>query len=348
MKVVINGRFLCQRITGVQRFAREIIMELDKIAIDEDYELYVPKCNTLEFHLQNIKIVYSESIFSGILWDIFSFSSYAKKKKALSINLCNGIIFNNPSIVCIHDITYKSAPYLNYNNLLKMYWNRFTCFFNSKHADYIMTVSEFSKKEIVKYYKVNPERIVVINSAWQHVKRVNDEGINIEKKYPFLSAGNYFFSMSTLAANKNFKWILYAAKNNPTEVFAIAGGGKLKGVADSMGFSNLSNVHFLGYVTDEEAKCLIKNCKAFIFPSLYEGFGLPPLEALGYGCQNIVVSDIEVIREIFGDDVNYIDPENFNDIIINIKKSISREKILNQYSWEKSAKLLHKLIKLCI
>lgn len=133
-------------------------------------------------------------------------------------------------------------------------------------------------------------------------------------------------------------------KNNPEYIFAISGGGNLKNVAESSGFSGLPNVYFLGYVSDNEAKCLIKNCRAFIFPSLYEGFGLPPLEAMGIGCKNIIVSDIEVMHEIYGDKVNYIDPENF-DGSINFSefRANSYDEILNKYSWEKSAQLLYNL-----
>ena len=345
MKIIINGRFLSQRITGVQRFAIEIIRELDKIVKNDDYEIFVPKCCNVNIDLKNIHIIESDSSLNGILWDIFSFSSYVREQSAISVNLCNGITLHNPNIVCIHDVTYKANPSFHSGTIkdkFRMYWNRFTYFFNVKYSDHIVTVSEFSKKEIIKYYRVNSERIFVIHNAWQHVNRIDD--IDIKERYSFLEAGNYFFSMSTLAANKNFKWILNAAKNNSDSIFVIAGGGNLKCVADaSIGLSNLPNVYFLGYITDEEAKCLIKNCKAFIFPSLYEGFGLPPLEAMGMGCKNVIVSDIEVMHEIFEDTVNYINPRNF-DSKISMKKAKFYKEALHKYSWEKSAKLLFNLI----
>ena len=346
MKVVINGRFLTQRITGVQRFAIEIIKELDKLVSGENYELFVPKDYNVNLKLKNIHVEKSDSNFKGIFWDMFAFLSYAKREATVSINLCNGINLHNKSIVCIHDVTYKANPsfYLG-KDKLKMYWNRLCCWFNTRFADYIVTVSNFSKREIVKYYHVEQEKICVIYNAWQHVNNINIAKIDFQKSYPFLSRGNYFFSMSTLAKNKNFKWILYTAKNNPEYVFVIAGGGRLKEATDQMGLSNLPNVHFLGYVTDEEAKTLIKNCKAFIFPSLYEGFGIPPLEAMAADCKNIIVSNSEVMHEIFEDSVEYIDPlkldykiQNFTDC------TMSPQKILDKYSWEKSALSLLNLI----
>lgn len=346
MKVIINGRFFSQRITGVQRFAIEIIRELDKLVCNENYELYLPPNCNIPFDLKNIKVKRSDSLLKGILWDIFSFARYVKNENALSVNLCNGINLHNPSIVCIHDITYKVNPsFYSGKNRLKMYWNRFSCWFNAKYADYIITVSEFSKKEIMRSYHVNNEKIFVVYNAWQHINRINDKEVDIKTRYPFLSPGNYFFSISTLAKNKNFKWILHAAKNNQDHIFVIAGGGKLKETADASGLSNLPNVKFLGYVTDEEAISLIKNCKAFIFPSLYEGFGLPPLEAMGTGCKNIIVSDIEVMHEIFGDSVDYIDPLNFDYKIREFPDhTASHQKILEKYSWEKTSLSLFNLI----
>ena len=91
---------------------------------------------------------------------------------------------------------------------------------------------------------------------------------------------------------------------------------------------------------------LMQNCKAFLFPSFYEGFGIPPLEAMSTGCQ-IVVSDIPVMHEIFGDSVHYIDP---NSADIDLKELLaqpvsSTAPILEKYSWEKSAKVLFDCLK---
>ena len=351
MKVIINGRFLCQRITGVQRFAIEIIKELDKLVSNDNYEIYVPKKYNSNIALKNISIIKSCSSLNGPLWDIFSFSSYVRKQHSLSINLCNGITIHKNYITCLHDVTCKVNPYFHSETIkdkLRMYWNCLSYLLNTRYAKHIITVSNFSKNEIIKFYHVKEEKISVIYNAWQHVNDIEDNGTDLEKKYSFLSKGNYFFSLSTLAANKNFKWVLHAAKNNPEHIFAIAGGGNLRGAADSIGLSNLPNVHFLGYVTDEEAKSLMKNCKAFIFPSLYEGFGLPPLEAMGAGCKNIIVSDIEVMHEIFGDSANYITPTKLDykfqaqDFA---ERTNSCQETLDKYSWKKSALSLYNIIK---
>jgi glycosyltransferase involved in cell wall biosynthesis len=114
--------------------------------------------------------------------------------------------------------------------------------------------------------------------------------------------------------------------------------------------TNLSNVIYLGYITDGEIKSLIKNCKAFLFPSLFEGFGIPPLEALSLGTP-IIISNIPSLSEIFEDGASYIDPKN-PEIAINKKiKHISDSKrnyILSKYSWKKSALSLYNFLKMYV
>ena len=96
------------------------------------------------------------------------------------------------------------------------------------------------------------------------------------------------------------------AKRNPNYVFAIAGGKDLEIWNDNVEIRGIDNLLFLGYVTDEESRALSEKCLAFLHPSKYEGFGIPPLEAMMCGCPAIV-SDIEVFHEVYGDSVEYCD-----------------------------------------
>ena len=102
---------------------------------------------------------------------------------------------------------------------------------------------------------------------------------DVYKRQPQLKPGQYYFSMANLLKNKNFPWVLRAAGAKPDAVFAIAGGGSLAAEAERLGLADLPNVLYLGYVSDGAAKALMAHCKAFLFPTLYEGFGIPPLEA---------------------------------------------------------------------
>ena len=211
-------------------------------------------------------------------------------------------------------------------------------------AEHIITVSEFSKSEITRYYGVAPERISVVYNAWQQMQRIApDEGIFA--KMPQLRRGQYYFSMANLLKNKNFPWVLRAARNKPEAVFAIAGGGSLEAEARRLGLADLPNVVYLGYVSDGEAKALMHHCKAFLFPTLYEGFGIPPLEAVACGAPRIIVSDTPCMREVYGDCAGYIDLKT-NRGYVDDATAPKRDAavLLERYSWRKSAQALCKVL----
>ena len=260
----------------------------------------------------------------------------------VSLNLCNVAPLLSPGIVCIHDVKIKATP--QYFSKKFLIWYNLLFSNATLRAKKIITVSEFSKNEIIKYYHVNPSKIQVVPNAWQHYDNVGYDD-NAFEKYNLIK-GKYYFSMCSLEPNKNFRWIAEVARKNPQMEFAVAGSINETVFADGLGFKCPDNMELLGYVTDEEAKSLMRNCISFIFPTFYEGFGIPPLEAISAGAQSIIVSDTEIMHEIFGDNVNYIDPNNYEmDItkFFNITNE-GKKQLLNKYSWEKSAKVLYEFL----
>lgn len=330
-KIIINGRFLTQKITGVQRYAREITAELDKIAEKNKVEIAIPPETKEIPDYKNIKIV-KTGRFHNRMWEHLSFPLYVMKCGGISLNLCNVAPLINPGIVCIHDVKIRAYP--EFFNTKFMIWYKLLFFNAIKRAKLILTVSEFSKNEIIKYYHVDTKKVAIIPNGWQHFIRINyDE--NALKKYN-LSKYNYYFAMSSLEPNKNFKWIAKMAQDNLEEKFVIAGSINEKIFAEGLGFKCPDNMKLIGYVSDEEAKTLMRDCKAFLFPSIYEGFGIPPLEAMSAGAKHIIVSDIAVMHEIFDDFVEYIGENRDFTRCMKEPKNIP----LERYSWEKSAKKL--------
>lgn len=332
MKVIINGRFLIHKITGVERYAREILLELDKIIQPGKLEMAVPPETKEIPNYKNIKVVRVGKLHNR-LWEHISFAHYVSKQHGVSLNLCNVAPLPNPGIVAIHDMKVKAHP--EYFSKKFKLWYEFLFANEIRRSKKIITVSEFSKHEIIKYYHVDESKIVVIPNAWQHYDRISyDENTLI--KYG-LKKDQYFFAMGSMEPNKNFKWIAETAKNMPEDVFAIAGSINEKVFSDGMGFDKPDNMKLLGYVSDSEAKTLMRDCKAFLFPSIYEGFGIPPLEALSAGCKCVVVSDTEVMHEVFGDSVEYI---NSKENISKSKRGANLFTITSCYSWVNSAKMI--------
>lgn len=335
-KIAINGRFLARRMTGQERFALETTIELDKIVKKDSIELIVPKYVKEIPQLQNIRIV-KYGNFKGLLWEQINLFYYTQREKNISLNLCSIMPILRPGIICIHDLSYKVNPQ-NYKTLRRkasQIWHKLFYHLAWKYSPLIYTVSEFSKKQMIDIYHVKKNRIHVIANGWQHFNRI-EEDKNIFKKWNYLTPKSFFFSVGSLGPNKNLQWVYNVARNNPSEMFIVAG----KNIPSGLKYSNsdVPNVILLGYITDQEMKGLMRNCKAFIFPSFFEGFGIPPLEALSVGAK-VIVSNRSCLPEIYGNSAIYIDPDNA-DIDINelLKvKTNSPNEILKKYSYKKTA-----------
>ncbi len=336
--IVINGKFTSDRMQGIVRFSREIVCALDALLTEEDDVTLLLPPDGEELPLKNIKQErYGKR--TGIKWEMLDLAKYMRKHKdALCVNLCNVAPLRAPAgVTVIHDIMYKvnASHYTTLRNRLSRLWHCYQYKLVCKRERKIITVSKFSEGQIISHYKKAVGKTAVVPNAWQHVREYR-ENEGWEQAYPYLKKGEFFFSLSTLARNKNGKWILEVAKRNPTATFAI--GGKYYETDDTV---IPPNVHMLGFISDEDACALMKHCKAFIHPSLYEGFGIPPLEALALGAE-VISSNATSLPEVLGESVHYIDPYDYE---VELQKLLAeqiapREQTLSRYGWDKSAQKL--------
>ena len=336
-KYVIDGAFLTQPITGIQRYAYEITNELDAIAEKGKLEIAVPRNAEVRVSYRNIELVRTGER-TGMLWEQTDYPNYLRRNHCEAIGFTNIVpLTYRHGIVVIHDISYKANPtfFVSARDRLSAVWHRLHYYAAARSDMEIITVSNFSKNEIRRYYHVPEQRIHVAGNAWQHMEKVKPGEAAFET-YPMLKKGAYYFAMATLMPNKNFKWIVEAARRHPDETFAIAGAGQ-------MSSEGLDNLFLLGYVSDADAKTLMANCKAFLFPTLYEGFGIPPLEAIACGAPEIIVSDTPCMHEIYGRTANYLDPYDAGAWIVTPRSGRARD-ILEAYTWSASAKKIYDLL----
>lgn len=339
-KIIINGKFLSQKITGVQRYAREVLNCLDPLVYNLNIEIVMAEDAKDVPEFKNI----TKKVLSGkasVFWEQIKLPLYIRKQNAIGLHLCHIAPILKPDIVCIHDANVARNPQWFTKKLVLWYGLiHWSC---ALWAKKILTISNFSKKEIQDIFKISDSRIENIGSGWQHIERIplcDDtlERFNLKEK-------SFYFSLGTQAPHKNMRWVYQCAKNNPNELFLLSGSTYHK-VFKKTTEELPNNVRYLGYLSDADVKTLMKNCKAFIFPSLYEGFGLPPLEALSMGT-TIFASDIPIMREIFEDSVNYIDIHSQNYSLQSGFPNGSEKKasILGKYNWqfvaEKILKTLH-------
>lgn len=344
-KIVINGFFYTKRVDGLYRFASEILNQLDEIVPKDKYEVVVPKYLKQVPNFQNLKIVKYGNIRNRI-WEQVDFYLYIRKNNALNICLCNVVPLLQPDIVCLHDLLYKvnRKYYRNFHGRLAVAWSCLNYWRIARSKCKILTVSEYSRQQIVQEYNVPVDRISIISNSWQHVNGFtrSDE---IFKKKKELIKGEYYFSLGSLSEYKNFKWVVEVAKKNPNNVFAIA-GGSVNSSKKYIDLNKIKNLLILGYVTDDEVASLMSNCKAFIFPSKFEGFGIPPLEAIALGA-TAIVSNAACLPEVYENSVHYIDPDDYNvklDALLS-ERIEPPEKLLKKYNWKESAIKLFNIMK---
>lgn len=338
-RFIVNGRFTARLLTGQERVAIELILELDKIVKPNQVQLCIPEYAECDLGLANIEVVKFGKTKSH-LWEQIDFVRYVLKHKATGLNLTTTAPLLRPDIIAIHDISYKVNPrfFTTMYGRISSIWHRF--FYNSAKmfAKRIITVSTFCKNEISETYKIEPSRIAVLYNGWQHMNSIQSDK-SIYDRYNSLNNKDFYFSLGSLAPNKNIQWILKSATMNPDITFAIAGKANLTAYGSDYSDVTCPNVLMLGYVSDGAMKQLMNDCRAFLFPSFYEGFGIPPLEAMSQGAE-VVVSDIPPLREIFGDAATYIDPNT--PCKINVKKTSDEAKqaVLGKFSWKDSARKL--------
>ena len=326
--IYINGKFLCQKITGVQRFAFEIVKVLDNYqSKDLNFIILSPNNIINKYCFKKIKI----NIIGGkgnYYWEQITLPKYLKKNKIKNlINLCNLAPIKFPGMCVIHDLGVIEAPkgFSWKQRFIYKIINRI----NIKRYSKVFTVSKEMKEHIQNYYKIS--NVEVLGNGYDHLLEVKENAPNV--KLP----EKYILAVSSQNPNKNFKSIINYALQNPNLNFVIAGCRHKSFKKEKLYVP--SNVLFLGYVSDENLVFLYKHCSAFIFPSTYEGFGIPPLEAIAMGCKNIICNDIPVLRELYSNCCQFVDfkSKNYNiKLDFNISE-YNRDMVLKQYRWIKVA-----------
>lgn len=339
--VIISGEFLLRPINGIPRYAMEILKRIDEMAVGMNISICYPsdiekdKIPELRF----IKAKPLGKITRG--WDEIYLARFCRKEKALLINLASRGTTYRDSIICIHDIRPLTWDIENKVKLNRNYVYKLNFYLATHSSKKIITDSNFSKTEIIKRFNYKKD-IEVIPCGWEHINEIIDK----KPQNAVAEKNTYYFTLGSVAPHKNFEWIIKAARYNRDSMFIVAGGIDTRTWDYKIDLTKIPNIRFLGYISEENMKWYMKNAKALIFPSYYEGFGIPPLEALSMGVP-VISSDIPVMKEIYGNSVHYIDPNNSE---VNLEELLKEptgdvEDVLKKNSWNKSAQRWMQIIK---
>jgi len=330
MKIVVNARFLTQDITGVQRFAIELAKRLKKQTKFE-IEFLAPK-NIIHKDLSKELGVKTIGVFRGHLWEQIDLPVYLKKnKKPLLLSLCSTApCFYRNQIVTHHDITYIRCPE-SFSSKFKLLYKVLVPFI-LKNSKKIITVSEFSKGEISNYFKIPQEKFIVVYN-----------GVDTSKFHPSnrgdSEAPKYILAVSSQNYHKNFQGLIQSFKEVKDELkdvnLHIVGGSNIQSFNhinfDIENLEKEKRILFLGRVNDDELIKAYQQASLFIFPSFYEGFGIPPIEAQACGCP-VIASDKASMPEVLNNSVLYFNPLSPRELSNQIRYFFNNREIAEQLS----------------
>lgn len=368
MRILIDLTSLADNFSGIERFASNIAYHLlmnnnensfiliFKNQVFEQFKKFENYKNIRTIIAKgNNKIIFTQLILPRYLYkfkvDVYLFMAFPAPL----------LFCNKNSITTIHDIGCWDFPDAMKKSSVYFFriLYRKAALFNKK----IITVSNFSRKRIIEKLKCKSENIWIINNGLSDVFMNYEENIDaqIEVVSKYKLPDKYLLCLSTLEPRKNLRLLIEAysellSSNNIEQDLVLAGrkGWKTDDLLENLSKNVVEKIHFTGFIDDQDLPIVYKKATCFVFPSLYEGFGIPPIEALAMGI-HVVSSDSSSLPEVLGDSAIYFQNGNKQDlkdkIIHGLKKSYNSKgknnraySICRKYNWNDSARTLYSLL----
>lgn len=354
MKIVIDGSKAINEKAGIARYTWQLCSILPKIASKDNFLYFFNFVRKSTDKINLIKDLVKDK--KNVKYKIYPLPGQLKEKIfTSSFSLTNLLLKGNdlyhateflsfdiglkiPQILTVHDLTMVKFP--NHRPEESHKHSKMIEKACSK-ATHIIATSEATKNDIIKYFNIDNRKISVTYQGTSNIfkKILNKNKINkIIDKYGLKTP--YLLFVGTIEPRKNIINLIKAfekiAKNIPSYNLYLVGrkGWNSDGIYDYYEKSKYKNrIEFLDYVSDEDLVYLYNGAKLFCYPSIYEGFGLPILEAMKCGVP-VITSNISSMPEVGGKAVIYVDPKDHNDLAQKMQKTLKDEKVLEKLSWD--------------
>ncbi|MCC6355875.1 MAG: glycosyltransferase family 4 protein [Verrucomicrobiae bacterium] len=352
-RILINGRFLGQPIAGVQRYGREMIAALGRrsdprfdfvLALQPSVDAPVP---------EGVSAMRGGHLLPRILWEqLWLPGAFGRAGCDILWSPCNiGPVRVTRQVLTIHDASPVAhgewfSPHFRWS--YRWVWRRL-----GHRVMRIVTDSAFSRDELTRHGVVTSDRIRVVPGGVSPAFRP----ISVRER-----GRGYVLALASRDPRKNIGRLLEAWAMMPSEIrggreLIVAGGSYGCFASEGLRVPTGHDVRFLGYVADEDLPALYSGADAFVFPSLYEGFGLPPLEAMACGCP-VIVSEVGPLPEVCGRAAAYIDPVDAGSIADGITRVMGDAKLreslvgeghrrASRFTWERAAEALLQVFEEC-
>ena len=318
MKIAIDSR--AAKFTGMGNYTRKIIDTFSKLYAEDELLLYddalmVNRSSLKEQYFNNFNRIFKEQVLLP-KWlkensvDVF----FSPRNK--------GIPFFSPcpSVVTIHDVLPYAFPKQYFSSVLERYYYDIFLSIAAKRSKVILTDSYFSQREIVKYVGVSASKCEVVYLGYNEMFRCERDDVKFDwLKSEIGLAKPYLISIGGSEYRKNIRQLIHVFLSKFKDKYdLVVIGGKWRNVDLASEFAAEKSLHFVNQISDEDMVCLYNYAEVFVFPSLYEGFGMPILEAMACGLP-VIASSTTSIPEVTGDCARLVDPYSADDLYFNIE-----------------------------
>lgn len=326
MKIGIDGRELIKgSMTGIGRYLYNFLEFALKERSHYTFILYGNQNTKVDFTSPNLKVKIIPEKFT-IFWDHITLSRYIYRDRVdiFFSPFDKAPIFSSaPFIITVHDLLF-------YIISEKSYWTKY--FYNTaytvvrraiaKKASLIITVSQYSKKDIVRLWRIPEDKVKVIpNGISEQFKPIESLELidSVKKRYGI--NGDYILYVGNFKPHKNVACLIESFEKLPKDLkenYQLVLCGKMDNYSEKLGerakrLGVDRGVVFTGVIPSEDLPVIYSGAAIFVFPSLYEGFGLPPLEAMACGTP-VICSNRTSLPEVVGDSGVLVDPESPEDL----------------------------------
>jgi len=321
--------FSSQYYGGISRYFEYLMRGVDK-SNELDYKLGVLKSKN--YYIRNEKQPLNHGIFNALFKstaDLIkrnnSYCKYLLKKNDFSVfhptyyNPYFLKYLKRPFVVTIHDMTYEALPQFFLSDDPIPYYKRILM----EKADKVIAISETTKQDILKYSKIKEDKIEVVYHGMDLSPAVYEDVPNLPDEYILFVGARWSY--------KNFHMVADAFKilssKYPDLKLVLAGGGSLTfGDSEYLMRNNIVDKTIQISATDEQLNTIYKKAKCFIYPSLYEGFGLPILEAFKNNCP-VLLSNCSCFEEIAGQAARYFEHHSLDSLVAEVEKILLGEEV---------------------
>jgi len=335
MKLLINSKSLSRPLTGIGRYTYEVVTRIsDSAQMQLYYDFYGKMSTTLpgdeSSHLFSIlkRIVTSNKTLKLLARQLVSrYGSSDNHDCDVYWEPCivpESRLMSKKNIVTVHDMSLHLFPHWhmseNVEYFKKNFWD------NIKKTDVVITDTETVKAEVSETVGIHPDRIKAIHLGVDHEIFKSIDNDDNKRESIFKHDRNFIVFVGSIEPRKNIERLIKAYKLLPKKIkdeyCLLLTGYKGWGnkAIHSLIESEKNNIKYLGYVPDKELAKIYRQACCFVYPSLYEGFGLPPLEAMACGIP-VIVSKIPCLKEVCGKAAHFVDPfdtESIRDGILHV------------------------------